>query len=185
MSKVGFIGVGTMGCPMASNIISKGNDLKFYDPYVNEENKSKLENLGAQYCTSIKDLLDDSEFVITMLPNGNNVKDVCLGEGGLLKQEKKDFDFLNEIFTNLPENVFWLDIISYLINNPLLQIKNSNIISNEGAIDKDSTEYNRYDKSNKLFKRAIKTVPLGSQTFSKSHIQFPNGATPLFFDRAQ
>ena len=32
MSKVGFIGVGTMGCPMASNIISKGNALKFYDP---------------------------------------------------------------------------------------------------------------------------------------------------------
>ena len=30
MSKVGFIGVGTMGCPMASNIISKGNDLKVF-----------------------------------------------------------------------------------------------------------------------------------------------------------
>jgi len=42
MSKVGFIGVGTMGCPMASNIISKGNDLKFFDPYVQEENKSKF-----------------------------------------------------------------------------------------------------------------------------------------------
>ena len=48
MSKVGFIGVGTMGCPMASNIISKGNDLKFYDPYVHDENKSKLINLGAK-----------------------------------------------------------------------------------------------------------------------------------------
>ena len=38
MSKVGFIGVGTMGCPMAANIVSKGNgnvnDLTFYDPYV-------------------------------------------------------------------------------------------------------------------------------------------------------
>ena len=91
MSKVGFIGVGTMGCPMASNILSKGNELKFYDPYVHDENKSKLENLGAIYCTSIKDLLDDRDFVITMLPNGNNVKDVCLGEDGLLKQEKKDY----------------------------------------------------------------------------------------------
>ena len=91
MSKVGFIGVGTMGCPMASNIISKGNNLKFYDPYVHDDNKSKLENLGAQYCSSIKDLLDDSEFVITMLPNGNIVKDVCMGEDGLLKQEKRDY----------------------------------------------------------------------------------------------
>ena len=91
MSKVGFIGVGTMGCPMASNIVSKGNDLKFYDPYVQDENKLKLENLGAQYCTSIKDLLDGREFVISMLPNGNNVKDVCIGEDGLLKQDKKDY----------------------------------------------------------------------------------------------
>ena len=91
MSKVGFIGVGTMGCPMASNILSKGNDLKFFDPYVQEENKSKLLNLGGQYCTTIKELLDDRDFVITMLPNGNNVKEVCLGDDGLLKQEKKDF----------------------------------------------------------------------------------------------
>ena len=91
MSKVGFIGVGTMGCPMASNIVSKGNELNFYDPFVQAENKSKLENLGAKYCSSIKDLLDDRDFVITMLPNGNNVKDVCLGDEGLLKQEKKDY----------------------------------------------------------------------------------------------
>ena len=91
MSKVGFIGVGTMGCPMASNILSKGNNLKFFDPYVQEENKSKLLNLGGQYCTTIKELLDDRDFVITMLPNGNNVKEVCLGDDGLLKQEKKDF----------------------------------------------------------------------------------------------
>ena len=91
MSKVGFIGVGTMGCPMASNILSKGNNLKFFDPYVQEENKSKLLNLGGQYCTSIKELLDERDFVITMLPNGNNVKEVCLGDDGLLKQDKKDF----------------------------------------------------------------------------------------------
>ena len=91
MSKVGFIGVGTMGCPMASNIVTKGNDLKFYDPYVQDENRSKLENLGAQYCSSIKELLADSNFIITMLPNGNNVKDVCMGEEGLLKQSKKDY----------------------------------------------------------------------------------------------
>ena len=91
MIKVGFIGVGTMGCPMASNILSKGNNLKFFDPYIQEENKSKLLNLGGQYCTSIKELLEERDFVITMLPNGNNVKEVCLGDDGLLKQEKKDF----------------------------------------------------------------------------------------------
>jgi 3-hydroxyisobutyrate dehydrogenase-like beta-hydroxyacid dehydrogenase len=31
MSKFGFIGVGTMGCLMVSNIVSKGDDLRFYE----------------------------------------------------------------------------------------------------------------------------------------------------------
>jgi 3-hydroxyisobutyrate dehydrogenase-like beta-hydroxyacid dehydrogenase len=31
MSKVGFIGVGTIGCLMMSNIVYKGNDLRFYE----------------------------------------------------------------------------------------------------------------------------------------------------------
>ena len=101
MIKVGFIGVGTMGCPMASNILSKGNDLKFFDPYVQEENKSKLLNLGGQYCTSIKELLNERDFVITMLPNGNNVKEVCFGDDGLLKQNKKDFIYI-DMSTILP-----------------------------------------------------------------------------------
>ena len=101
MSKVGFIGVGTMGCPMASNILLKGNNLKFFDPYVQQENKSKLLNLGGQYCTSIKELLNERDFVITMLPNGNNVKEVCLRDDGLLKQEKKDFIYI-DMSTILP-----------------------------------------------------------------------------------
>ena len=101
MIKVGFIGVGTMGCPMASNILSKGNNLKFFDPYVQEENKSKLLNLGGQYCTSIKEVLNERDFVITMLPNGNNVKEVCFGDDGLLKQDKKDFIYI-DMSTILP-----------------------------------------------------------------------------------
>ena len=108
MSKVGFIGVGTMGCPMAANILSKGNDLKFFDPYVQEENKSKLLNLGGQYCSSIKELLEDRDFVITMLPNGNNVKEVCLGDDGLLKQDKKDFIHI-DMSTILPADSIFIN----------------------------------------------------------------------------
>ena len=37
MKKIGFIGIGTMGLPMASNIINKGYSLSFYDPFVNSE----------------------------------------------------------------------------------------------------------------------------------------------------
>ena len=38
----------------------------------------------------------------------------------------------------------------------------------------------RYSRSNKLLARATKVIPLGSQTFSKSHIQYPKGASPMF-----
>tara|TARA_B110000438_G_scaffold301900_1_gene358019 strand:+ start:1429 stop:2316 length:888 start_codon:yes stop_codon:yes gene_type:complete len=101
MSKVGFIGVGTMGLPMASNIVSKGNDLNFYDPYVQDESKAKLIKLGAKYCLSIKELLENRDFVITMLPNGKNVKEVSFNDDGLLKQEKKNYIFI-DMSTILP-----------------------------------------------------------------------------------
>jgi len=101
MSKVGFIGVGTMGCPMATNIISKGNDLNFYDPYVQDDSITKLTDIGAIHCTSLKDLLNDRDYVITMLPNGNNVKEVCLSDNGLLKQDMKDYIYI-DMSTILP-----------------------------------------------------------------------------------
>jgi len=101
MSKVGFIGVGTMGCPMATNIISKGNDLNFYDPYVQDDSITKLTDIGAIHCTSLKDLLSDRDYVITMLPNGNNVKEVCLSDNGLLKQDMKDYIYI-DMSTILP-----------------------------------------------------------------------------------
>ena len=103
MSKVGFIGVGTMGCPMAANIVAKGNDLSFYDPYVLDENKSKLESLGGKHCSTIQSLLNERDFVITMLPNGENVKDVCLGKEGFLNQKNKDYIYI-DMSTILPSD---------------------------------------------------------------------------------
>jgi glutamate-1-semialdehyde 2,1-aminomutase len=40
-------------------------------------------------------------------------------------------------------------------------------------------------RSNELYERALKTIPLASQTFSKSAMNFPRGASPLFFERGQ
>ena len=41
----------------------------------------------------------------------------------------------------------------------------------------------RYEKSNEHLKRAIKSIPTGSQTFSKSHYSLPKGAAPLFVEK--
>jgi len=43
----------------------------------------------------------------------------------------------------------------------------------------------RYTKSEQLLDRALKTIPLGSQTFSKSKTQFPFGVSPYFIDRGE
>ncbi len=42
-----------------------------------------------------------------------------------------------------------------------------------------------YARSEALLDRALKVIPLGAQTFSKSHTQFPRGAAPFFMDRAK
>src|SRR3990172_6930664 len=43
----------------------------------------------------------------------------------------------------------------------------------------------RYHKSEELLARALKTIPLGSQTFSKSKTQYPRGVSPYFITRGQ
>src|SRR3989338_5231777 len=43
----------------------------------------------------------------------------------------------------------------------------------------------RYHKSEELLEKALKTIPLGSQTFSKSKTQYPRGVSPYFITRGQ
>jgi len=43
----------------------------------------------------------------------------------------------------------------------------------------------RYTRSNEMLDRALRHIPIGSQTFSKSHVQYPRGAAPMFLDRGK
>ncbi|RYZ87552.1 MAG: aminotransferase class III-fold pyridoxal phosphate-dependent enzyme, partial [Proteobacteria bacterium] len=47
------------------------------------------------------------------------------------------------------------------------------------------TSKTRYQNSEAFLKRALKTIPLGSQTFSKSKTQYPHGVSPYFAQRAK
>ncbi|MDC6448387.1 NAD(P)-binding domain-containing protein [Alphaproteobacteria bacterium] len=132
MSKVGFIGVGTMGCPMSANILRKGNNLNFYDPYIKESNKKKIISLGGKYCTSIKELLHKRDFVITMLPNGRNVKEICLNNNGLLQQEEKNYIYI-DMSTILPADSISINEEFKLKNIPMFDAPVARLVSN--AID--------------------------------------------------
>lgn len=81
--KIGFIGLGIMGKPMAKNLVKAG-----YQLVVNDYNKAATEELsalGAEVCSSNKEISEKVDVVITMLPNSPHVKEVALGEGGIIE----------------------------------------------------------------------------------------------------
>jgi 3-hydroxyisobutyrate dehydrogenase len=82
MAKVGFIGLGNMGLPMAENLIKMGHAVSGFD--VNEDAGARLAAGGGTKVQSIAEVCTDAEAVITMLPAGEHVREVYLGEGGVL-----------------------------------------------------------------------------------------------------
>jgi 2-hydroxy-3-oxopropionate reductase len=81
--KIGFIGLGIMGKPMAKNLVKAGYQLVVND--YNKEATEELSALGAEVCGSNKEIAEKADVVITMLPNSPHVKEVALGEGGLVE----------------------------------------------------------------------------------------------------
>lgn len=80
--KVGFIGLGAMGLPMASNLQRKGFDLIAFD--VDASKIEKLAALGARKASSIAEASRGVDVVVTMLPATQHVEAVVLGENGVL-----------------------------------------------------------------------------------------------------
>ncbi|MBX7146776.1 MAG: 3-hydroxyisobutyrate dehydrogenase [Alphaproteobacteria bacterium] len=71
---IGFIGLGHMGLPMAHNLIKAGFKVKIYD--VMDQNVSKAASLGGEAVSSLKQIPDHIDVMITMLPSGKEVKEV-------------------------------------------------------------------------------------------------------------
>ena len=88
MATVGFIGLGQMGAAMAANLIKGGNHLNVYD--INKDATAKLAALGAKACEAAADVAEAADFVITMLPNGALVREVLLGQNGVISKLSKD-----------------------------------------------------------------------------------------------
>jgi 2-hydroxy-3-oxopropionate reductase len=82
MKNIGFIGLGIMGKPMAKNLLKAGYQLIVYD--INTEPVKELIKAGAREGKSSQDVASQSEVIITMLPNSPEVKEVVLGEKGVI-----------------------------------------------------------------------------------------------------
>ncbi len=89
MQKIGFIGLGSMGYPMASRLLEAGYEVTVFD--VRPEPMQKLhEKHGAKMATSIQDFSPNHDIIITMLQTGEQVKNICLGEQGIYLNAKKN-----------------------------------------------------------------------------------------------
>jgi 2-hydroxy-3-oxopropionate reductase len=86
--KIGFIGVGVMGQPMARNLLESGYELVIYD--LKKKNLLNLVKLGATPAQSPKEVAKRVEVLILMLPDSPEVEAVMLGEDGVLRETKTD-----------------------------------------------------------------------------------------------
>ncbi len=82
MDSIGFVGLGKMGLPMASNLCRKGFSLAVYD--VAPEPVRALVQLGAHACGNVADVASRANVVITMLPDSAVVDQVVAGADGVL-----------------------------------------------------------------------------------------------------
>lgn len=84
--KIGFIGLGIMGRPMAKNLIRAGHELVVYD--VNPANVKELVDFGATEAHSSREVAEACRLVITMVPNSPHVKAAVMGKDGVLEGAK-------------------------------------------------------------------------------------------------
>lgn len=81
MARIGFIGLGHMGLPMAINLVKAGHSVTGFD--IQSQALEALATAGGLKASSLEKAALNQEIVITMLQTGKQVRQVCLGEGGL------------------------------------------------------------------------------------------------------
>jgi 3-hydroxyisobutyrate dehydrogenase len=83
MARIGFIGLGIMGLPMAQNLIKAGHEVEGVD--LNPASIEKLKASGGVAVETAKIAAARCDVVVTMLPAGKHVREVYLGSGGIVE----------------------------------------------------------------------------------------------------
>jgi 3-hydroxyisobutyrate dehydrogenase len=82
MARIGFIGLGNMGLPMAQNLLKAAHAVQGFD--VNGAQVEALSAVGGTPAADVAAAISGAEVVVTMLPAGQQVRSVYLGAGGVL-----------------------------------------------------------------------------------------------------
>ncbi|NLD21023.1 MAG: 2-hydroxy-3-oxopropionate reductase [Bacteroidales bacterium] len=91
--KIGLVGLGVMGKPMAKNLVKNGYSLVVFD--IKPEPVEELVSLGAESRSTPAAVAADCDIVITMLPNSPHVKQVVSGENGLMEGFKPGMIYID------------------------------------------------------------------------------------------
>ena len=86
MARIGFVGLGNMGWPMFQNLVKAGHSVKGFD--IAPDAARKVATVGGQPAGSIGETCG-AEIIISMLPSGQQVKEVYLGTSGILEAAKR------------------------------------------------------------------------------------------------
>ncbi|TMP29132.1 3-hydroxyisobutyrate dehydrogenase [Pseudoalteromonas rubra] len=87
MAKIGFIGLGNMGGPMAANLVKAGHQVTVFD--LSAEAVNHLVSLGAHAADKVSDVCSGADFVVSMLPASKHVRMIYTGEDGLINYLEK------------------------------------------------------------------------------------------------
>jgi len=87
MTRIGFIGVGTMGLPMAANLVKKGFAVTAFD--LNTEAVKAAVAAGMTAAASAAEAVAAADVVVTMLPSSPHVESVYGGDGGVINAARK------------------------------------------------------------------------------------------------
>jgi 3-hydroxyisobutyrate dehydrogenase len=82
MAKIGFIGLGLMGLPMARNLIRSGHAIKGME--IDKVQVDKLVAAGGTAAMSVKDAVSDVDVVVTMLPDLQHVREIYMRPNGVI-----------------------------------------------------------------------------------------------------
>jgi 3-hydroxyisobutyrate dehydrogenase len=93
MAKIGFLGLGNMGGPMARNLVKAGHGVTGYD--LSAEAAKHAAEGGVTAAKSAAEAVKGAEVVVTMLPAGKHVRQAYLGAQGLLALAPKDTLFID------------------------------------------------------------------------------------------
>lgn len=88
MARIGFIGLGIMGSPMAANLVKAGHQVRGHDHHT--ENMAKLEAAGGTAAGSVAEAVHGAEVVATMLPDSPQVSEAVLGQEGVFDTLRRD-----------------------------------------------------------------------------------------------